>query len=78
MGRRANTATWIDQYNRWQIKVQKDRIRKTFYSSEKERKRQCGCHRYDFNTFGWYSHAVGGESELTASLIEENLAKLLQ
>jgi integrase len=30
--KRTNTAVWIEKYNRWQIKVQKDNIRKTFYS----------------------------------------------
>lgn len=31
--KRTNTAVWMDKYNRWQIKVQKDGIRRTFYSS---------------------------------------------
>lgn len=31
--KRTNTAVWIEKYNRWQIKVQKDGLRKTFYSS---------------------------------------------
>lgn len=37
-----------------------------------------GGHGRDFDTFGWYGHSVDGEYELTASLIEENLAKLLK
>lgn len=32
MAKRTNTATWIENSNRWQIKVQKDGTRKTFYS----------------------------------------------
>lgn len=32
--KRTNTAVWMEKYNRWQIKVQKDGIRKTFYSSK--------------------------------------------
>lgn len=34
MGKRTNTAVWMEKYNRWQIKVQKDNERKTFYSSK--------------------------------------------
>lgn len=33
MGKRVNTAVWMEKHNRWQIKVQKDGVRKTFYSS---------------------------------------------
>lgn len=33
MGKRTNTAVWLEKYNRWQIKVQKDGQRKTFTSS---------------------------------------------
>lgn len=33
MKRRTNTAVWVEKYSRWQIKVQKNGIRKTFYSS---------------------------------------------
>ena len=34
MGKRVNTAVWIEKQSRWQIKVQKDGVRKTFYSSK--------------------------------------------
>lgn len=33
MGKRTNTAVWMEKYSRWQIKVQKDGERKTFTSS---------------------------------------------
>ena len=33
MGRRTNTAVWLDKYQRWQIKVQRDGKRRTFTSS---------------------------------------------
>lgn len=33
MGKRTNTATWNEKYNRWQINVQKDGYRRSFYSS---------------------------------------------
>lgn len=34
MSKRTTTAVWLDKHSRWQIKVQKDGIRKTFYSSK--------------------------------------------
>lgn len=33
MGKRTNTATWLEKYNRWQINVQKDGERRSFTSS---------------------------------------------
>lgn len=32
--KRTNTAVWMEKYNRWQIKVQKDGVRKTFTSAQ--------------------------------------------
>lgn len=40
MAKRINTATWSQKYKRWQINVQKDGIRKSFYSSTKGRRGQ--------------------------------------
>lgn len=34
MGRRTNTATWLPNQQRWQIKVQKDGVRRTFTSTK--------------------------------------------
>lgn len=34
MGMRTNTAQWLPNQNRWQIKVQKDGVRKTFTSAK--------------------------------------------
>ena len=34
MGRRTNTAVWSEKYGRWQINVQKDGKRRSFYSSK--------------------------------------------
>ena len=33
MGKRTNTAQWEEKYQRWRIAVQKDGVRKQFYSS---------------------------------------------
>ncbi len=43
MGKRVNTATWHEKYQRWQINVQKDGIRKSFYSSKQGRTGQREC-----------------------------------
>jgi integrase len=43
--RRINTAKWLEKQNRWQIKVQKDNIRKTFTSSKPGREGQREAHR---------------------------------
>lgn len=43
MNKRTNTAVWMTKYNRWQIKVQKDNERKTFYSSTPGRTGQREC-----------------------------------
>ena len=40
MGMRTNTAVWIEKQNYWKINVQKDGIRKSFYSSIPGRKGQ--------------------------------------
>ena len=37
MGKRTNTAVWMEKQGRWQIKVQKDGERRTFYSTKKGR-----------------------------------------
>lgn len=41
--KRTNTAVWLENYNRWQIKVQKDGKRKTFTCSTPGRKGQREC-----------------------------------
>ena len=42
---RINQAVWLEKYQRWQIKVQVDGIRKTFTSSISGREGQRECHR---------------------------------
>lgn len=36
MNKRTNTAQWEEKYQRWRIAVQKDGVRKQFYSSMPE------------------------------------------
>jgi integrase len=45
MSKRTNTAVWIEKYKRWQIKVQKDGVRKSFYSMTPGRTGQRECNR---------------------------------
>lgn len=45
MAKRTNTAVWLDKYKRWQIKVQKNGIRKTFTCSTPGRNGQRECNR---------------------------------
>lgn len=40
MGKRTNTAAWLEKYGRWQINVQKDGVRRSFSSSTPGRKGQ--------------------------------------
>ena len=34
MGKRTNTAQWVESTQRWRVSVQKDGVRKQFYSSK--------------------------------------------
>ena len=45
MTNRINEAVWMDKYNRWQINVQKEGKRKSFYSSEKGKKGKIECEK---------------------------------
>ncbi len=42
---RINEAAWLEKYNRWQIKVQKDGVRKTFTSSKEGKKGKIECEK---------------------------------
>jgi len=45
MSKRTTVAKWLPKYNRWQIKVRKDGVRKTFTCPIPGRKGQIECHR---------------------------------
>jgi integrase len=45
MGKRVNTAVWHEKHSRWQIKVQKDGVRKSFYSNTPGRTGQRECNK---------------------------------
>ncbi len=69
--KRTNTAVWYEKQNRWQIKVQKDGIRKTFYSSTPGRNGQRECNA---KADAWLDDGIDNPnakiSKLTAEYIE--------
>lgn len=73
MGKRTNSAVWMDKYNRWQIKVQKDGIRKTFYSSTKGRKGQRECHA---KADAWLDDNIINASVKVATLFDRWIEEL--
>ncbi len=71
MAKRTNVARWDSKSNRWVIKVQKDGIRKSFYSSVAGRKGQIECHN---KADAWLEHNISNTNrkirEITAEYIE--------
>lgn len=56
MGKRTNTAVWMEKQSRWQIKVQKDGERRTFYSSKKGR---AGQREANAKADAWLDEGIG-------------------
>ena len=73
MGKRTNTAVWMDKYNRWQIKVQKDGLRKTFYSSLEGRKGQRECNE---KADAWLDDNIVNSSVKVSILFEKWIDEL--
>ena len=61
MSKRINTAVWYEEYKRWQIKVQKNGIRKPFYSSTPGRKGQIECNQ---KADKWLESGVSGTDKV--------------
>ena len=61
MGARVNTAIWMESSQRWRIDVQKDGVRRSFYSSKPGRNGQREANR---KTDAWYRvpQIFGGEA----------------
>lgn len=70
MGKRTNTAVWLDKYNRWQIKVQKDGERKTFTSSTPGR---TGQREANAKADAWMDDNISKTSTRMESLIDSYL-----
>lgn len=68
---RTNTAQWMEKQQRWQIKVQKNGVRRAFYSSTPGRKGKSECHA---KADKWLSDDINGQSrveELFPKYVEE-------
>lgn len=67
MGKRTNTAVWMDKQNRWQIKVQKDGERKTFTSSKPGR---VGQREANAKADAWLDEGITDTSARISALYE--------
>ncbi len=70
MGRRTNTAMWYEKQNRWKINVQKDGVRRSFYSSKPGRTGQREANR---KADEWLDDNVISSSVRISKLYEEYL-----
>lgn len=59
--KRTNVAVWHEKYHRWQIKVQKDGVRKTFYSMQPGRTGQRECHK---KADEWLDDGIVGDEKV--------------
>lgn len=65
------TAVWLEKHNRWQIKVQKDGVRKTFSSSTPGRK---GQREANAKAFAWRDNNIEDSNRKVTQLYEDYLA----
>ncbi len=75
MGKRINTATWLEKYQRWQVKVQKDGQRRTFSCSTPGRAGQRECNK---KADTWLDDNLDGSirvSKLYAQFLEDQQAR---
>ena len=73
MGKRTNTASWMENQNRWQIKVQKDGIRKAFYSSKPGR---AGQREANAKADAWLDDGIDNGSQHVAKALAAYLEDL--
>lgn len=64
------TAVWLEKYNRWQIKVQKDGVRKTFTSSTPGRK---GQREATSKAYEWRDNNIENSNKKVSQLYQEYL-----
>lgn len=72
MGKRTNTAVWLEKYGRWQIKVQKDGVRRTFTSSRPGRTGQREANR---KADAWLDDGVEDPCQKVADVYPHFLAR---
>lgn len=73
MGLRTSSAKWIEKSNRWQINVQKDGIRKCFYSSTPGRTGQRECNQ---KADAWLDEGITDTAKKIRALSEEYIDML--
>lgn len=73
MGRRTNTAVWLEKYNRWQIKVQKDGVRRTFTSSKPGRTGQREANR---KADAWLDEGITSTTKRCSDVWKEYLSSV--
>jgi len=73
MKKRVNTAAWLENQNRWQIKVQKNGERKTFTSSTPGRTGQRECHA---KADAWLDEGINKSNWKVGRLFDEYIEEL--
>lgn len=73
MGKRTNTAKWVESAGRWQINVQKDGIRKTFTSSKPGR---TGQREANAKADAWLENGVGTDRATLSKIFPDFLEDL--
>lgn len=70
MGKRVNTAVWLEKQQRWQIKVQKDGVRRTFTSAKPGRTGQREANR---KADAWLDDGISNTTKRCSGLWEDFL-----
>jgi integrase len=73
MGRRTNTAVWLENYKRWQVKVMKDSVRKTFTCSAPGRAGQRECNA---KADAWLDGDIANNEKRVSALYAEFVESL--
>ena len=73
--KRTNTAVWMEKQKRWQIKVQKDGERRSFYSSKPGR---TGQREANAKADAWLDEGIEGTKKRVADLFDEYVEELKQ
>lgn len=75
MSKRTNTAQWEEKYQRWRIAVQKDGVRKQFYSSTPGR---TGQREANAKADRWLDDGIGVKARRVDDLYQEWYATVVK
>lgn len=73
MAKRTNTAVWLEKHNRWQINVQKDGERRSFYSSTPGREGKRECHQ---KADEWLDEGIVDQNTRLGTLYDSFISEL--